>query len=66
MMSQYVAAGKRPARIVVLSGSPFLLTNESVIIALAPLDHVAWTPALQRKLNAVQADLAAMAGIKGK
>jgi len=66
MMSQYVAAEKRQARIVVLSGLPFLLTNEGVIIYLAPLDHVAWTPALQRKLNAVQADLSAMAGIKGK
>jgi hypothetical protein len=66
MMSQYVAAEKRPARIVVLSGSPFLLTGEGVIVGLAPLDYVAWTPALQHKVNAVQADLDAMAGIKGK
>jgi hypothetical protein len=27
MMSQYVAAEKRPARIVVLSGTPFLLNK---------------------------------------
>jgi hypothetical protein len=66
MMSQYVATEKRQARIVVLSGSPFLLTAEGVIAGLFPLDHLAWTPALQRKVDAVQADVDAMAGIKGK
>jgi hypothetical protein len=66
MMSQYVAAEKRPARILVLSGSPFLLTSDGVIVGLFPLDHLAWTSALQRKADAVQADLTAMAGIKGK
>ncbi|HVO84425.1 MAG TPA: hypothetical protein VMU60_08375 [Syntrophobacteria bacterium] len=65
MMSQYVAAEKRPAHIVILSGSPFLLTHEG-LIGLAPLDHVAWTPALQRKVDAVQAALDGMAGTKGK
>ena len=65
MMSQYVAAEKRPAHMVILSGSPFLLTHEG-LIGLAPLDHVAWTPELQRKVDAVQAALAGMAGTKGK
>ena len=50
---------------VILSGSPFLLTHEG-LIGLAPLDHVAWTPELQRKVDAVQAALAGMAGTKGK
>jgi hypothetical protein len=31
MMSQYVAAEKRAARVVVLRGSPFLLSGEGVI-----------------------------------
>jgi hypothetical protein len=66
MMSQYVATEKRPARIVVLSGSPFLLTGEGVIVGLFPLEHLAWTPELQRKVDAVQAGLDAMTGIKGK
>jgi len=65
MMSQYVAAEKRPAHIVMLAGTPFLLTYEG-LVGLAPLDHVAWTPELQRKVDAVEAALVGMAGTKGK
>jgi hypothetical protein len=47
-------------------GIPVLLTSDRKIIAIFPLDYIAWTPNFGRKLQAVSAAIKQMPGISGK
>ena len=47
-------------------GIPVLLTTNGKIIAIFPLDYIAWTPNFARKMQAVSAAIKQMPGISGK
>jgi hypothetical protein len=47
-------------------GIPVLLTNNGKIIAIFPLDYIAWTQNFERKVTAVSAAIKQMPGVSGK
>jgi hypothetical protein len=47
-------------------GIPVFLTKNGKIIAIFPLDYIAWTPNIARKVTAVSAAIKQMPGISGK
>ncbi len=47
-------------------GVPVLLTNNGKIVAIFPLDYIAWTQNFERKMQAVSAAIEQMPGISGK
>jgi len=53
-------------RFVNANGVPVLLTNKGKIIAIFPLDYIAWTQNFARKAEAVSAAIKQMPGISGK
>ncbi len=52
--------------IVDADGIPVFLTNNGKIIAIFPLDYIAWTPNFGKKAMAVSAAIKQMPGISGK
>ncbi|MGA2401308.1 MAG: hypothetical protein ABSG91_06330 [Syntrophobacteraceae bacterium] len=53
-------------RFVNANGVPVILTNKGKIIAIFPLDYIAWTPNFARKAEAVGTAIKQMRGISGK
>jgi hypothetical protein len=53
-------------RFVDADGIPVLLTNNGKIIAIFPLDYIAWTPNFARKATSISAAIKQMPGISGK
>jgi hypothetical protein len=47
-------------------GIPVLVANNGNIMAIFPLDYIAWTQSFARKLQAVSAAIKQMPGISGK
>ena len=47
-------------------GIPVLLTNNGKIIAIFPLDYIAWTPNFARKATAISAAIKQIPGVSGK
>ena len=47
-------------------GIPVLLASNGKIMAIFPLDYIAWTPNFARKAQAVSSAIKAMPGISGK
>jgi hypothetical protein len=53
-------------RFVDADGIPVLLTNNGKIIAIFPLDYIAWTPNFARKAQSVSGAIKQMPGVSGK
>lgn len=66
MMAGYNDNVAPAVRIVDVNGSPYLQRRDGTIIGLFPLDHVAWTTALERKESAASASIDSLGGITGK
>jgi hypothetical protein len=66
MMAQYFDKTRNVDRFISAGGTPLLLTKSGVIVGIFPLDHVAWTSALEGKGRAISEDIKKVAGVKGK
>lgn len=66
MIAAYSAYMKAQATFVNISGTPFLKTKDGVLVGLFPLDHIAYTPILVHKENALSEAISNLPGIKGK
>src|SRR5271157_2538668 len=66
LISLYNGKTQSVQRFVDADGIPVLLTNNGKIIAIFPLDYIAWTPNFARKAQAVSGAIKQMSGISGK
>jgi hypothetical protein len=66
MMAQYFDRTRNVDRFISAGGTPLLLTKNGVIVGIFPLDHVAWTSALEGKERTISEDIKKVAGVKGK
>ncbi|MGO9533453.1 MAG: hypothetical protein ACLP3B_20030 [Syntrophobacteraceae bacterium] len=66
LMNLYNGKTHSVQRFVDADGIPVLLTNNGKIIAIFPLDYIAWTPNFARKAQAVSGAIKQMSGISGK
>jgi hypothetical protein len=66
LMNLYTGKTQSVKSFVDADGIPVLLTNNGKIIAIFPLDYIAWTPNFARKAQAISAAIKQMPGISGK
>ncbi|MGA3117359.1 MAG: hypothetical protein ABSF90_23335 [Syntrophobacteraceae bacterium] len=66
LMSLYNDKTHSVKSFVVADGIPVLLTNNGKIVAIFPLDYVAWTQNVARKVETVSAAIKQMPGVSGK
>jgi hypothetical protein len=66
LISLYNGKTRSVHRFVDADGTPVLQTDDGRIIAIFPLDYVAWTPGFARKAHVVGEALKQMPGISGK
>jgi len=66
LISQYNGKTGSVQRFVDANGVPVLMTNKGKIIAIFPLDYIAWTQNFARKAEAVSAAIKQMPGVSGK
>jgi hypothetical protein len=66
LMNLYNGKTQSVKSFVDADGIPVLLTSNGKIMAIFPLDYIAWTPNFARKAQAVSAAIKQMSGISGK
>ncbi len=66
MISNYNVNIAPIAKIVEVNGVPFVQRKDGVVIGLFPLDHVAWTAPLLRKVSAGLREIKNLLGVSGK
>ncbi len=66
LLNQYAAKTGNVQRFVDANGIPVFQTVNGKIIAIFPLDYIAWTPNFARKADAVSAAIKQMPGVTGK
>jgi hypothetical protein len=66
LMGLYNGKGKSVQRFVEADNLPMLQRNDGKVVAVLPLDHLAWTPRFANKEKAVSEAIRKMPGVKGK
>jgi len=66
LMNLYNGKTQSVKSFVDADGIPVLLTSNGKILAIFPLDYIAWTPNFARKAQAVSATIKQMPGVSGK
>lgn len=65
LMAKYARNGNI-VRVVEAGSVPFLQTKDGSVVGVFPLDHVLWTPALERRMSVIDQDLARLPDLRGK